>query len=93
MYIINSLYKGVQHVKNNENAAAAVIAFVSGAVIGSIAALLLTPKPGREIREKLSEVGESAAEKVKRFAREAKFKACSKTKGAELKYDGGDGWI
>jgi len=27
---------------NNDNAAAAVIAFVSGAVIGSVAALLLT---------------------------------------------------
>jgi gas vesicle protein len=44
---------------NNDNAAAAVIAFVSGAVIGVAAALLLAPAPGREVREKLSGLGES----------------------------------
>lgn len=79
--------------RSNDNAAAAVIAFVSGAVIGSVAALLLTPKPGNEVREKLSILGESAAEKIKRFTREAKFKAATKCKSGELKYDGGDGWI
>lgn len=78
---------------NNDNAAAAIIAFVSGAVIGATAALLLTPTPGREVREKLSGLTESAAEKVKRMAREAKFRAASKTKGDEFQYDGGDAWI
>jgi gas vesicle protein len=77
----------------NDNAAAAVIAFVSGAVIGSVVALLLTPKPGREVREQLSDLGETAAEKVKRYAREAKFKASSKTKSGDFPYDGGDAWI
>ena len=78
---------------NNDNAAAAVIAFVSGAVIGVAAALLFAPKPGREVREKLSELGESAAEKMRRLASEAKFKASPKTKNGECQYDGGDAWI
>jgi len=78
---------------NNDNAAAAVIAFASGAVIGIAAALLLAPKPGREVREKLSEFGESAAEKVRRLAREAKFKASPRTKTGDFQYDGGDAWI
>jgi len=78
---------------NNDNTAAVVIAFISGAVIGSVAALLLAPKPGREVREKLSDLGESAAEKVKHYAREAKFKASPKTKVGDYRYDGGDAWI
>lgn len=77
----------------NDNAAAAVIAFVSGAVIGAAAALLLAPAPGREIRGKLSDLGETAADRMKRIAREAKFRASSKTKGAGYEYDGGDAWI
>jgi len=78
---------------NNDNAAAAVIAFVSGAVIGAAATLLLTPKPGREVREKLTDLGESAAEKMKHLAREAKFKVAPKAKGGDYQYDGGDAWI
>ena len=78
---------------NNDNAAAAIIAFVSGAVIGGVAALLLAPKPGHEVREKLSDLTESASEKVKRYAREAKFRTSPRTKGDEFQYDGGDAWI
>jgi gas vesicle protein len=78
---------------NNDNAAAAVIAFVSGAVVGVVAALLLAPAPGREMREKLSGVGETAAEKMKRLAREAKFKVTPRAKRAGYEYDGGDAWI
>ena len=78
---------------NNDNAAAAVIAFVSGAVIGAAAALLLAPAPGRDVREKLSGIGEDAADRMKRLAREAKFKVTPRAKGEELQYDGGDAWI
>jgi gas vesicle protein len=78
---------------NNDNAAAAVIAFVSGAVIGAAAALLLAPAPGREIRGKISDLGETAADRLKRVAREAKFRVGPKTKGADYEYDGGDAWI
>jgi gas vesicle protein len=70
-----------------------VIAFASGAVIGAVAALLLAPAPGREIRGKLSDLGETAAERVRRLAREAKFRVTPKTKGADFEYDGGDAWI
>ena len=80
-------------MSNNNNAAAAVIAFVSGAVIGVAAALLLAPTPGREMREKLSGFGENAAERMKRLAREAKFKVTPRTKGGNYEYDGGDAWI
>ena len=78
---------------NNDNAAAAVIAFVSGAVIGAAAALLLAPAPGRDIRGKISDMGETAADRVRRLAREAKFRVTPKTKGADYEYDGGDAWI
>lgn len=78
---------------NNDNAAAAVIAFVSGTVIGAAAALLLAPTTGREIRGKLSDLGETATGRVKGIAREAKFRASSKTRGADYEYDGGDAWI
>jgi gas vesicle protein len=78
---------------NNDNAVAAVIAFVSGAVVGVAAALLLTPAPGREMRGKLSDLGETAADRVKRLAREAKFRVTPRTKRAGYEYDGGDAWI
>ncbi len=78
---------------NNDNAAAAVIAFASGAIIGVAAALLLAPATGRETREKLSGLGDTAAGRVRRLAREAKFKVTPKTKGAGFEYDGGDAWI
>jgi len=78
---------------NNDSAAAAVIAFVSGAVIGAAAALLLAPAPGRETRGKLSDLGETAADRVKRIAREAKYRVTPKTRGADYEYDGGDAWI
>lgn len=78
---------------NSNNSAAAVIAFASGAIIGAAAALLLTPKPGREVRDKLSDLGESAADKVRRLAREAKFKVTPRTKTDGYQYDGGDAWI
>ena len=78
---------------NNDNAAAAVIAFVSGAVIGAVAALLLAPTPGRELRGKISGLGETAADRMKRLAREAKFRVTPKSKVADYEYDGGDAWV
>lgn len=80
-------------MSSNDNAAAAVIAFVSGAILGGVAALLLTPKSGREVREQLTDLGGNTAAKVKTFAREAKFKVGPKSQSAEFQYDGGDAWI
>ncbi len=78
---------------NNDNAAAAVIAFVSGAALGAVAALLLAPTTGSEARKRLSGLGESASDNVRRLAREAKFKVTPKSKAGGYEYDGGDAWI
>lgn len=78
---------------NNNSAAVALIALVSGAVIGAAAALLLAPAAGCETRGKLADLGETAAGRVKRLAREAKFRVTPRTKGADYEYDGGDAWI
>lgn len=91
-YIVKLINKESVMCKSN-NAGAAVISFVSGAVIGVAAALLLAPAPGNEMRAKLSGLGESAAERMKRLAREAKFKVTPKSKGGDYEYDGGDAWI
>lgn len=78
---------------NNNNLAITVLAFLSGAIIGATAALILTPAPGRELRGKLADLGETSADRVKRLAREAKFMMSPKSKGTDYKYDGGDAWI
>lgn len=67
---------------------AAVWAFIAGAAVAAGATLLLTPKSGREVRERLGEAKEDALQKLK---------ACG-IKGRRLKpdgteYDGGDCWI
>ncbi|BCG46943.1 hypothetical protein GEOBRER4_n1762 [Citrifermentans bremense] len=66
---------------------AALLAFLAGAAVAAGAALLFTPKTGREVREKLGEAKEEALNKLK---------VCVKRgKGAnnDLNYDGGDCWI
>ena len=69
---------------------AALLAFLAGAVVAAGAALLFTPKTGREVREKLGEAKEEALEKLKLRVKRAKFKGA---KGDPLDYDGGDCWI
>ena len=69
---------------------AALLAFLAGAVVAAGAALLFTPKTGREVREKLGEAKEEALEKLKLRVKGAKGKGC---KGDPLDYDGGDCWI
>ena len=78
---------------NKETANTALIAFFAGAVIAAGAALLLTPKTGREVREKLGEATDEALSKLKGCAKEAKFKVGGKSKTDPLDYDGGDCWI
>lgn len=78
---------------NNNHVVITVMAFLSGAIIGATAALILTPAPGRELRGKLADLGETSAEQVKRLALEAKFMISPKTKCVDYKYDGGDAWI
>jgi len=78
---------------NNNDTSSVVMAFVAGAALGAVAALLLTPASGREVRGKLVALGETSAEEMKRLAREAKFRMSPKTKAPDYKYDGGDAWI
>lgn len=71
----------------------ALIAFFAGAILAAGAALLLTPKTGREVREKIGEAKDEALDKLKSCAREAKFKAQGRSKTDSMNYDGGDCWI
>lgn len=86
--------KGVISMSNNKNNDnAAILAFLTGAVIAAGVTLLLTPKTGKEVREKIGEAKDDAFDKLKCCAKEAKFRMSPKTKGEVLQYDGGDGWI
>ncbi len=42
-----------------------VAAFLGGIIVGGIAALLLTPKTGKELREDISNFAEEEAEKIR----------------------------
>ena len=78
---------------NNKHVATTVMLFLAGAALGATAVLLLTPTPGRKLRGRLADLGETSADQVKYLAREAKFRITPKTKGADYKYDGGEAWI
>lgn len=71
---------------------AAVLAFLAGAAVAAGAALLFTPKTGREVREKLGEAKEEALDKLKSCVKSAKLKGKGGN-GDPLNYDGGDCWI
>lgn len=80
-------------MKNMGNEASAVLAFLTGAVLAAGLTLLLTPSPGRKVREKLGDVKEDAVQKIRDCAREAKFRVSPKTKPDAFYYEGGDCWI
>ncbi len=70
-----------------------MLAFLAGAVVAAGVTLLLTPRPGREVREKLGDVKEDTVQILKGCAREARFKVSPKTKENAFFYEGGDCWI
>lgn len=81
--------------RSNDNAVTtAVLALVSGAFLGAVAALLLAPAPGSETRQKLVGLQEDAGKRLRKYADEARGKIV-KGKGTaeDLQYDGGDAWI
>lgn len=70
----------------------ALLAFLTGAAVAAGAALLFTPRTGREVRERLAGAKEEALEKLKVCVKNAKVRA----KGSKVEcqgYDGGDCWI
>lgn len=78
---------------NKHSGTEGILAFFAGAAIGAGVALILAPKPGREVREKLAEAGEEAMEKIKEGVKEAKFKVSKKTPEDAFRYEGGDCWV
>ena len=78
---------------NRSNESTAILAFMTGALIAAGLTLLLTPKTGKEVREKLGETKDEAIDKLKSCAKEAKFRMTPKTRREALEYDGGDAWI
>lgn len=73
--------------------ASQVAAFFAGAVIAAGITLLLSPKTGRQVREDLGDITDEAMGKLKKCAREARFKLSPKTKRDAYYYEGGDCWI
>lgn len=78
---------------SNRNDSAAALAFLTGAAFGAIAALLLTPKTGKEMRASLGMATDEALDKVKEQVREARFKLAKKTPEDAFRYEGGDCWV
>lgn len=74
---------------SRKNEQAAVLAFIAGAVVAAGAALLLTPKSGREVREKLDAARQDALDKLKSCVKKGK----RGPNGEGMDYDGGDCWI
>jgi hypothetical protein len=86
--------QGVGNImKNKTSEVTTLLAFLAGAVVAAGLTLVLTPKPGREVREKLGDVKEDAVQKLRDCAREAKFRVSPKTKADAFYYEGGDCWI
>ena len=71
----------------------AVLAFLTGAAVGAVAALLVTPSTGEEMRGRIGSVTDDAVQKLKDVAQKAKFSVARKTDDDAFKYDGGDCWI
>jgi len=79
--------------KKKQTETAALVAFVAGAAVAAGAALLLTPRSGKEVREKLGEATDGALEKLKLCVSGASYKVKGAKKGENMDYDGGDCWI
>lgn len=65
---------------NNENGVSAgtvLLSFLAGAAVGAGAALLMSPKTGREIREKIASLTDDAVGRIKDYAVEAQDKIMS----------------
>ncbi|RNC69191.1 MAG: YtxH domain-containing protein [Desulfuromonadales bacterium] len=79
--------------RNTETAA--ILAFFAGAALAGAAAMLLTPKSGREMREKLGDVTDDAVGKIRSAVKDAKFKiGATKAKDdATCDIEGGSCWI
>jgi gas vesicle protein len=78
---------------SRRNSDSILMAFIAGAACGAVAALLLTPTPGSEVRRKIGEVTGEGLDKLKEASREAKFRMTRKTPKNAFEYEGGDCWV
>lgn len=64
-------------MSNNDNGVSAgtvFLSFLAGAAVGAGVALLVSPKTGKEIREKIADLTEDAVGKIKEYVSEAQDK-------------------
>lgn len=59
---------------NGVNASSVFLSFLAGAAVGAGLALLVAPKTGKELREKISGLTDDAVSKIKDYASEAQSK-------------------
>ena len=56
------------------SAGTVILSFLAGAAVGAGAALLLAPKTGEELRERIKDLADDAVDKIKDYASEAQDK-------------------
>jgi gas vesicle protein len=56
------------------NASTVFLSFLAGAAVGAGMALLVAPKTGKELREKIADITDDAVSKIKDYASEAQSK-------------------
>jgi gas vesicle protein len=59
---------------NGVSAGTVFLSFLAGAAVGAGVALLIAPKTGKEIREKIAGLTEDAVDKIKEYVSEAQDK-------------------
>ena len=59
---------------NGVSAGTVFLSFLAGAAVGAGVALLVSPKTGKEIREKIADLTEDAVGKIKEYVSEAQDK-------------------
>jgi len=70
---------------NGVNASTVFLSFLAGAAVGAGLALLVAPKTGKELREKIAELTDDAVSKIKDYASEAQTKiSATLEEGKEL---------
>ena len=80
-------------MSNTRETEISLLAFVAGAALGAGIALLLAPKSGKEVRDKIGDVTGDAVQKLKDSAREARFRMGKRTTSDAFSYDGGDSFV
>jgi gas vesicle protein len=68
---------------NNAGVGTIFLSFLAGATIGAGLALLIAPKPGRELRETIADLADNAVDKIKGYTTEAQERLKSTIDGGK----------